>query len=73
MIGTIRNLFANNLCRDDNMKKLMTHPHPKEVLNLLPDHKDKIVDIKGYFGRGEFGEYQYVSQRIAENMAMIES
>ena len=55
------------------MKMLMTHPHPNEVLNLLPDHKDKIIGIKGYFGRGEFGEYQYVSQRIAENMAMIES
>ena len=52
---------------------LMVHPHPKEVLNLIPDHNDKIIGVKGYFGRGEFSENQYVSQLIAENIVMIQS
>ena len=39
MIRAIGNLFANNLSLDDNMKMLMVHPHPKEVLNLMPDHR----------------------------------
>ena len=73
MIWDIGNLFANNLSLDDNMKMLMVHPHPKEVLNLIPDHNDKIIGVKGYFGRGEFSENQYVSQLIAENIVMIQS
>ena len=56
MIESIRTIFANNLSRYDNMKMLVTHPDPKEVLKLMPDHKVKIIGIEGYFGAGEFGE-----------------
>jgi hypothetical protein len=44
------------------MKMLMTHPDPKEVLNLVLDHKNNIIGIKGNFERGESGENHYVSQ-----------
>ena len=56
MIESIRTIFANSLSRDANMKMLMTHPEPKEVLKLMPRHKVKIIGIEGYFGAGEFGE-----------------
>lgn len=46
VIGSMGNIFGNNLSRDHNMKMLMANPHPNEVLNLMQITSTKSLALK---------------------------
>ena len=56
VIGSMGNIFGNNLSRDHNMKMLMANPHPNEVLNLMQITSTKSLALKETLRKGNLAK-----------------
>ena len=68
VIGSMGNIFGNNLSRDHNMKMLMANPHPNEVLNLMQITSTKSLALKETLRKGNLAKINIlVSRKLGDD------